>query len=67
MIGNYDEAIAQIDEVIENMNPNNGKCEYIKSIIFIRMGDPIGACPYIETAVRKGYTQAQATLEQYCK
>jgi O-antigen ligase/Tfp pilus assembly protein PilF len=67
LIGNYDEAIAQIDEVIENMNPNNGKCEYIKSIIFIRMGDPIGACPYIETAVRKGYTQAQATLEQYCK
>lgn len=67
LIGNYDQAIAQIDQVINNMNPNNGKCEYIKAIIFIRMGDPIGACPYIETAVQKGYSQAQGTFDQYCK
>ena len=67
LIGNFDEAIAQIDQVIDKMNPNNGKCEYIKSIIFIRMGDPIGACPYLEIAIQKDYTQAQATFDQYCK
>jgi len=67
LIGKYEEAITQIDQVINTMNPNNGKCEFIKAIIYIRMGDPIGACPYIEIAVQKGYPQAQASLDQYCK
>jgi O-antigen ligase/tetratricopeptide (TPR) repeat protein len=66
IIGNFDLAISQIDHVINEMNPNNGKCEYIKALIFIRMGDPIGACPYIEISVQKGYSQAQATFTQYC-
>ena len=66
LIGNFDEAIEQIDHVIDNLNPNNGKCEYIKAIIYIRMGDPIGACPFIDIAVEKGYSQAEDTYNQYC-
>ncbi len=67
LIGNFDEALVQIDQVINTMNPNNGKCEYIKAIIFIRMGDDLGACPFIEIAVQKGYAQAEASFNQYCK
>ena len=67
LIGNFDEALVQIDQVINTMNPNNGKCEYIKAIIFIRMGDAVGACPFIEIAVQKGYAQAEASFNQYCK
>ena len=67
LIGNYNMAIDQINNVINNLNPNNGKCEFIKAIIFIQMGDPIGACPYFEIALRKGYSQAQEPFDQYCK
>ena len=37
MVGNFDKALKQIDKVINELNPNNGKCEYIKALIFIRL------------------------------
>jgi len=52
--------------VINEMNPLNGKCEYIKAITFIKMGDPVGACPLLLTSKDSGYPQAAAAWEQYC-
>ena len=66
MIGNLDKAIEQIDVVINDMNPLNGKCEYIKALIYIKLGDPIGACPLLKTAIDSGQTQAEPTFNQYC-
>ena len=65
--GNLGKALEQIDVVISEMNPLNGKCEYIKALIFIRMGDPIGACPLLETARDSGFAQAEGTIAQYCQ
>jgi tetratricopeptide (TPR) repeat protein len=65
--GNLDKAIEQIDVVINDLNPLNGKCEYIKALIFIKMGDPIGACPLLETSRDSGFSQAEATFDQYCR
>ena len=67
LIGNLEKALEQINIVIEELNPLNGKCEYIKALIFIRMGDPIGACPLLATSRDSGYTQAEATFDQYCR
>jgi len=67
LIGNLNKAVQQIDKVINEMNPLNGKCEYIKAITFIKMGDPVGACPLLLTSKDSGYPQASATWEQYCK
>ena len=67
MIGNLDKAIKQIDVVINDLNPLNGKCEYIKALIYIKMGDPIGACPFLATARDSGFTQAEASFDQFCK
>ena len=67
MIGNLDKAIKQIDIVINDLNPLNGKCEYIKALIYIKMGDPIGACPLLATAKDSGFTQAEASFDQFCK
>ena len=67
MIGNLEKAIEQIDVVINDLNPLNGKCEYIKALIFIKMGDPIGACPLLETSRDSGFNQAEATFDQYCR
>ena len=55
MVGNFDKALKQIDKVINELNPNNGKCEYIKALIFIRLGDQIGACPLLEKSVKLGF------------
>ena len=67
MIGNLEKAEEQIDVVINDLNPLNGKCEYIKALIFIKMGDPIGACPLLETSRDSGFSQAEATFDQYCR
>jgi O-antigen ligase/tetratricopeptide (TPR) repeat protein len=66
LIGNFEKAIDQINVVVNDLNPLNGKCEYIKAIIFIQIGDPIGACPLLERSRDSGYIQSQATIEQYC-
>ena len=57
MIGNFDKAISQIDKVINDLNPLNGKCEYIKALIYIKMGDNIGACPTLKTSSDSGFIQ----------
>ena len=67
MIGNLEKAEQQIDIVINDLNPLNGKCEYIKALIYIKMGDPIGACPYLAKARDSGFSQAEASFDQYCK
>ena len=67
MLGNLEKALEQINEVINNLNPLNGKCEYIKALIFIKMGDPIGACPLLETSRDSGFSQAETIFGQYCR
>ena len=66
MIGDLEKAEQQIDVVINDLNPLNGKCEYIKALIYIKMGDPVGACPLLQTSKDSGYPQAAATHQQYC-
>ena len=65
--GNLEKALNQIDIVINDLNPLNGKCEYIKALIFIKMGDPIGACPLLAISRDSGFSQAEAIFDQYCK
>lgn len=67
LIGNLEKAEQQIDVVINDLNPLNGKCEYIKALIYIKMGDPIGACPLLAKARDSGFSQAAGTFDQYCR
>ncbi|MGA0415938.1 MAG: O-antigen ligase family protein [Flavobacteriaceae bacterium] len=66
LINDLNKSLEYINKVVNEMNPLNGKCEYIKALIFIRMGDPVGACPLLLTAKDSGYAQAEATYQQYC-
>ena len=67
MTGDLERASFFIDKVINELNPLNGKCEYIKALILLKYQDPIGACPFLETATNSGYNQARNLLNQYCK
>ena len=66
ILEDLENALKQIDVVINDLNPLNGKCEYIKALIFLKFGDPTGACPLLRTSRDSGYSQAQSTLDQYC-
>ena len=67
MTGNLEKALEQINVVIDKLNPLNGKAEYIKALIFIKLGDPIGACPLLSTSIGSGYKDAIPISDQYCK
>ena len=67
LTGNLEKAQEQIDKVINELNPLNGKCEYIKSLILIKNGDPIAACPLLTASKNSGFSQANATFDQYCR
>lgn len=66
LLNEIEKGLEKIDVVITSLNPNNGKCEYIKALLLIRMQDAEGACPLFKTAVSKGYTSAQEMLKSYC-
>lgn len=66
LLNDLNNAIKHIDVVINEMNPLNGKCEYIKALIYLKFGDPIGACPLLQTSKDSGYSQAEGTFNQYC-
>jgi len=67
MIGNFDKALEQINVVVNTMNPLNGKCEYIKALILLRLGDNREACSYLNTSLNNGYSASKAVLEQTCQ
>jgi len=67
MISNFEKALEQIDVVVNTMNPLNGKCEYIKALILLRLGDNREACSYLNTSLNSGYSASKAILEQNCK
>ena len=67
MTGNLEKALEQINIVIDKLNPLNGKAEYIKALILIKLGDLIGACPLLSTSIDSGYKDAISISHQYCK
>ena len=66
LIGDLINAEKHIDVVLNEMNPLTGKAEYIKAIIFIAMGDNLGACPFLQTSLDSGYEQARQVYDQNC-
>ena len=66
-LNKIEKGLEKIDVVINSLNPNNGKCEYIKALFYMRMQDTMGTCSLLEIAVKKGYKAAQDQLNRICK
>jgi hypothetical protein len=54
------------DRVIYELNPKNGKSEYINALVHINIGGVKKACELLQKSINFGYTQAQATYDQRC-
>ena len=59
--------MALSDIVINKLNPNTGKSEYINALAHISIGGLPRACELLQIAIGFGYTQAQVTFDQRCK
>ena len=65
-LNDLDKATENIDMVINQMNPLNGKCEYIKGLIYIKYGMVDQACDLFKTSLASGFSQAIGIQNQYC-
>ncbi len=65
-IQDYDNSLFRINEVINKMNPLNGKCEYIKGLNYIQLGLIQDACDLFKTSNASGYSQSMNLINQYC-
>ena len=48
------------------MNPLDGKCEYIKGLIYVQLGLIEDACDLFKTSLASGYSQSKSIKNQYC-
>lgn len=67
MKGDYDNAMDNINIVIDKFSPKNGKSEMIKGLILVAIGDNILACEYFRSSLNKGTTQSKKYLNNYCE
>ena len=65
-IDDIDNALTRINVVVDKMNPLNGKCEFIKGLIFLKFGLQDDACELFETSISSGFITSQSVLDQYC-
>ncbi len=66
LAGDYGQAFLYSTKVIEEFKPMTGKAEYLKALIYINWGDSENACELLNTSINYGYSQAQASINQYC-
>ena len=65
-LNELDKALEKIDIVVNQMNPLNGKCEYIKGLIYLKYGITNQACDFFKTSLASGYSQSQEMQKNYC-
>ena len=65
-LNDVDKAFNRIDIVLDQMNPLNGKSEYIKGLIYLKLGLPTDACELFETSISSGFIASQSAIDQYC-
>ncbi len=66
-IQDYDRSLLRINVVINDMNPLNGKCEYIKGLNYLQLGLVQDACDLFKTSIASGFEESKSLNSQYCK
>ena len=66
-IQDYDRSLLRINVVINDMNPLNGKCEYIKGLNYLQLGLVQDACDLFKTSIASGFEGSKSLNSQYCK
>lgn len=66
-ISMLDEALKNINYVIENSDKPNGKALYIKALIFLEKGEIITTCKLLDESEKAGFRGARNLKSSYCK
>lgn len=64
--GNEKKAISILEEMIENLNPNTGKAEYLLGILFIGEKKNTEGCEYLEKSFKKGFNVPEIIFQRFC-
>ena len=65
-IQNYDRSLERINVVINEMNPLDGKCEYLKALNYLQLGLISDSCELFKTSLASGYSASETLINQYC-
>lgn len=66
-LNDIDNALLNINKVVDEMNPLNGKCEFIKGLIYLKLGISEDACSLFDISIASGFKSAESAKAQYCK
>ena len=66
-LNDIDNALLKINKVVNEMNPLNGKCEFIKGLIYLKLGISEDACSLFDTSIASGFKSAESAKAQYCQ
>ncbi|MDA9850539.1 hypothetical protein N9C32_00425 [Flavobacteriaceae bacterium] len=64
--GYYDKAIPFLNHVIDSINPNTGKSEFVLAQIYNKLGDMDNACKYIYASSKFNYKDSFRKIGEYC-
>ena len=63
----YDKSLEFLTHVVDSMNPNTGKAEFIISSIYIQKNDITKVCEYANLAAQADYPGSYGILAKYCQ
>ena len=66
LAGNYENATFYFDKVIDEFSPRNGKSEFYKGIMLIKLDSLQKGCGYLKSAVEYKYS-GRGSLDVYNK
>lgn len=65
-INRNEKAIDILEKMIEDLNPQNGKAEYLLGVIYLDEKDRSKGCSYLEIAKNKGFKFPNLILSRFC-
>lgn len=66
-ISKLEEALENINFVINNSKTPNGKAFYIKALIYFEKGDKVSACKLLSQSAQNGFTGSNNLARAYCR
>jgi len=65
--GYYEQAIPYLKYVIDSLNPETGKSEFVLAQVYEKLGDYENACDYIYLSSKSDYKDSYRLIGEYCK
>tara|TARA_B110000858_G_C17455535_1_gene316160 strand:- start:240 stop:446 length:207 start_codon:yes stop_codon:yes gene_type:complete len=66
-LGDYSKSLYFLDYVLDKLNPNSAKANYLKALILLENKEKIQGCKLLLKANKNGHPSAMRVYLIYCK